>query len=112
MQRYKFKALIALDPPAGGSHAPLPVGRSRPMAVRGRHRQTRNVKFFSAMVTNNGSRSPRWKERHVLLTVVIMGDDAPEYFGIGNSLAVWLGDDIGHGIVTRSLSPWPVQGRE
>ena len=110
MQRYKFKALVALDPPASGSRAPLPVGRSRRMAVRGRHRQTRNIKFFGAMVTNNGPRSPRWKERHVLLTIVITGDDAPEYFGIGNSLAVWLGGDIGHGIVTRGLSPWPAQG--
>jgi hypothetical protein len=110
VQLYKFKALVALDLPAGGSRDPLPVGRSRRMAVRGRHRQTRNMTFFSAMVTNNGPRSRRWKERHALLTVVITGDDAPEYFGIGNSLGVRLGGDIGHGIVTRSLSPWPAPG--
>jgi hypothetical protein len=110
VQRYKFKALVALDLPENGSRAPLPVGRSRRMAVRGRHRQTRSIKSFSAMVTNNGPRSPRWKERHALLTVVITGDDAPDYFGIGISLAVWLGGDIGHGIVTRSLSPSPTSG--
>lgn len=107
MKRYTFQALVALDPPAAGDRAALPAGQTRRMAVRGHHHQTRRIKFFSAMVTNNGQRSPRWKDHHVIVTIVITGDDAPEYFGIGNNLAVWLDGDIGHGIVTRRLFPWP-----
>jgi hypothetical protein len=33
----------------------------------------------------------------------LAGDDVASYFGIGGHFDLWLGDDIGQGIVTRRL---------
>jgi hypothetical protein len=37
------------------------------------------------------------------MTIVLMCDDPGEYFGIGDSFSVWLGSDLGRGVVTRRL---------
>jgi hypothetical protein len=39
----------------------------------------------------------------VLVTVRLAGDDVADYFRIGGRFRVWLGSDVGHGVVTRRL---------
>jgi len=41
--------------------------------------------------------------RQQLVTMRLAGDDVASYFGIGGHFDLWLGDDIGQGIVTRRL---------
>jgi hypothetical protein len=37
------------------------------------------------------------------MTIVLAGDEPCEYFEVGDSFTVWLGRDLGRGIVTRRL---------
>jgi hypothetical protein len=37
------------------------------------------------------------------MTVTLARADPSECFGIGDHFALWLGGDIGHGVVTRRL---------
>ncbi len=73
------------------------------MVVRGQHRQTHGSQFFSALVTNNGDGSEWLGDDHVIVTVVLTGDDPREYFGGGDEFALWLGKDIAAGVVIRRL---------
>ena len=37
------------------------------------------------------------------MTVTLSCPDPREYFEIGDHFALWLGGDVGHGVVTRRL---------
>lgn len=100
MKRYKFQALVTFDPPAAGAAGP--PGQTRRMVVRGEHHETHGSHLFSALVTP-GEDSPRSDDDHVIMTVSLAAADPNDYFEIGDHFALWLGSDIGHGVVTRRL---------
>ncbi len=103
MKRYKFQALVTLGQPAKDESAPVPAGQTRRMVLRAQHHQTHASQFFTALVTGNGE-NPSWLgDDHVIMTVALAGDDTSEYFDIGDHFALWLGSDIGSGVVTRRL---------
>lgn len=103
MQRYKFQALVTLGPAGKDSAATMPPGQMRRMVVRGEHHQTHGSHIFSALVTNNGDASAWLGEDHVIVTVVLIGDEPRECFAVGDPFALWRGGEIGHGVVTRRL---------
>ena len=37
------------------------------------------------------------------MTLRLAGDDVADYLGIGGRFDLWLGGDVGHGVVTRCL---------
>ena len=41
--------------------------------------------------------------RQQLVTVRLAGDDVADYFDVGGHFDVWMGDDVGRGVVTRRL---------
>ena len=100
MKRYKFQALVTLDAP--GTGVAVRPGQTRRIVVRGEHHDTHDSQVFSALVTP-GEDLPRLDDHHVLMTVSLAAQDPSEYFEIGDHFALWLGGDIGHGVVTRRL---------
>jgi hypothetical protein len=104
MRRYKYRALIKLDPPAGeGRKTSMPAAGSR-LTVRAHHHQTRGCKFFSALVAASDPLPP--VETSVEMTLTVVGNDVPDYLEAGDTVALWRGHDIGHGIITRRLALW------
>ena len=104
VKRYKFQALVTLD----GKKDPELAARLSPsphrMVVRGRDEETHRSQFFAALVScdDDGPFRPGGQQR--LVTMRFTGDDdAAGYFGIGEHFDLWLGDDIGRGVVTRRL---------
>lgn len=102
MKRYKFQALVTLDPSENGATATVPAGQMRRMVVQGLHHDTGGSRFFSALMTKNGG-DPAWPDGHMVVTIVLVGDEPREYFEAGDSFGLWLGSDLGHGVVTRRL---------
>jgi hypothetical protein len=103
MKRYKFQALITLDPPPDGGPATMPPGQMRRLVVRGQRHQAHG-RMFSALVTNNGEDAQWLGDGHVIVTIVLVGDDDPgECLGIGDHVSLWLRGDVGHGVITRRL---------
>jgi hypothetical protein len=39
----------------------------------------------------------------LLATLRLAGDDVADYFHIGGRFDVWLGSEVGHGVVTRRM---------
>jgi hypothetical protein len=101
MKRYKFQALVTLDPPA--ARVAVQPGQTRRMVVRGQHHDTHGSQMFSALVTQAGDDSPRRDDDHVIMTIALTCPAPAEYFEVGDHFALWLGGDIGHGVVTRRL---------
>jgi hypothetical protein len=99
MKRYKFQALVTLDPSAAGA-APVRPGQMRRMVVRGQHHETHDSQVFSALVTDVGEVSPRWDDDHVSMTIAVACAHPHDYFDVGDHFALWLGGDIGQGVVT------------
>ena len=102
MKRYKFQALVALGAPRGGGPPTVRDGLTHRLVLRGQRHETGSSKFFSALATRNGD-SPWTDDDHLIMTIVLVSDEPREYFEVGDSFAVWLGQDLGRGIVTRRL---------
>ncbi|HUK70484.1 MAG TPA: hypothetical protein VLW50_17290 [Streptosporangiaceae bacterium] len=103
MKRYKFQALLTSNPSGNDGRPLMAPGQMRRMVIRGEHHETHSRRFFSALVAHNGD-SPHWlADRRAIVTIALVGDDPRDYFDIGDQFALWLGSDIGRGIVSRRL---------
>jgi hypothetical protein len=103
VKRYKFQALVTL---AGQDDSGL-CARLGPaphrMVVRGRDEETRRSQFFSALISCDDDGPFRPGGHQQLVTMRLAGDDVASYFCVGGHFDLWLGDDIGRGVVTRRL---------
>jgi hypothetical protein len=110
MKRYKYQALVHLLPGAGaaGAERPaLPAGTSR-MVIKAEHRETHASKLFSSLVTpedlfSAGGGSAAAQAPAIIVTFVVLGDDASDYLAAGERFALWDGHDLGSGVVTRRV---------
>jgi hypothetical protein len=39
----------------------------------------------------------------MLVTLQLAGDDVPDYLAVGSHFDLWLGSDVGEGIITRRM---------
>ena len=100
VKRYKFQALVMLN---GKEPDARPGPDPRRMVLRGRNDESRRSKLFSALISCDDDGPFRPGGRQQLVTVRLAGDDVAGYFGVGGHFDVWMGDDVGHGVVTRRL---------
>jgi hypothetical protein len=105
MKRYKYRAVVKLGAPAGGKRAgsPLPETGGR-VAVRAHHHDTHRSKIFSALVTTTYDEPLQATDHCIELTMTVLGDDACDYLEAGDIFALWRGQDIGQGVISRRLS--------
>jgi hypothetical protein len=108
---YKFQAFVTVNagedadasgPPPTAS-ATLPPGTTKRITLRGEHHDTHGSHFFTALVANSGDSSEWIGDSHAIVTVMLAGEDAADYFSAGDHFALWVGHDIADGIVTRRL---------
>jgi hypothetical protein len=107
MKPYKFQALVTLCPPGSGGHEAVRPGPTRRLVVRARHHETHRSKLFSALITTNDGSPLQPGNDDMIVTMLLLGDDAGNYLGPGDHFTLWLGSDIGHGIVSRRMFSWP-----
>jgi 3-aminobutyryl-CoA ammonia-lyase len=103
MQRYKFQALVTPDADDDGdARAKLSSGSHR-MVLRAQNSETRRSQVFSALVDGEGGGPFRAGSPQLMVTLRVIGDDVSDYLGIGSHFSLWLGHDVGRGVVTRRL---------
>jgi hypothetical protein len=103
VKRYKCQALVTLYPPEDGGLEAAPSRQMLRLLVRASHRDTQRSKFFSTMVTGSDGSALRPGAGHVLVSMLLVGDDAGDYLGPGDRFVLWRGTDVGHGVVSRRL---------
>ena len=100
VKRYKFQAMVTLDRKEPEARlGPDP----RRMVLRGRNDESRSSKLFSALISCDDDGPFRPGSRQRLVTLRLTGDDVADYFGVGSHFDMWLGDDVGQGVVTLRL---------
>ena len=75
----------------------------RRMVLRGQNDETGHSQIFSALVSCEDEAPFRPRRRQMLATLRLAGDDVADYFHSGGRFDLWLGSDVGHGVVTRRL---------
>jgi hypothetical protein len=104
VKRYRYLALVKLEPPGtGGNNEPaLPETGGR-VVVRAHHHDSHRSKIFSGLVTTTPGEPLRAADHSVQLTMTVLGDDACDYLEAGDTFALWRGHDIGKGVISRRL---------
>jgi hypothetical protein len=102
MKRYKFQALLTLYP-EGGEDPSCGLGPApRRMVLRATNGETHQTQVFSALV--NSDDGPLGPEGSRIVAIVrVNGDDVCDYLDIGGHFDLWLGDNVGQGVITRRL---------
>jgi hypothetical protein len=98
MRRFKYQALIIPKPPEGG-HAALPGPPCR-MVVRARHHESGHSRLFPALVSSSEETQPG---NEILASLVVAGDDAPDWLAPGDAFTLWREGPAGNGVITRRL---------
>ncbi len=103
MQRYKFQALVTpFADDDDDARSKLSSGSHR-MVLRAENSQTHRSQVFSALVDGEDEGPFRAGSPQVMVTLRVIGDDIADYLGIGSRFSLWLGHDVGRGVVTRRL---------
>lgn len=103
MKRYKYQALVTLYPGSDAAlHGKLDSAPHR-MVLRGRNAESGRRQVFNALVSCDDPEPFRPRSPQVLATVRLAGDDVADYLAVGEHFDLWLGHDVGEGVITRRL---------
>lgn len=109
MRQLRFRALITLDP--ADMHPGTPL--HRPTGAYQNHTRALLVRAFSLRPPADTRMFPAeicWDHDGPLcpgdraeVTVTVTGEDAPAFFDAGCRFALWSGEDVGRGVVSRRV---------
>ena len=102
LKPYKFQAVVTLLPPPGAAEPAVLPGPVCRLVVRATQPGSDASRLFSALVSP-GQDTVAADNRHVVLTVTVLGDGAAECLATGSDFTLWRGSDIGRGVVTRRV---------
>ena len=102
MKRYRFRALVSLDPP-GKDHPPrvYPCGTHSLMVRSCRLGDPALCRYFPATIYRADECPLRPGDRDVLVTIEVTDDAACDFLGPGQEVSLWNGTDVGRGVVSR-----------
>jgi hypothetical protein len=103
MKRYKFQALVTPSASEDDeAREKLSFGSHR-MVLRAENTETKRSQVFAALVDAADEGPFRPGKPEVVVTLRVIGDDVADYLNIGSHFSLWLGSDVGRGVVTRRL---------
>jgi hypothetical protein len=103
VKRYKFQALVTMVEDDDGGQRVMLDSAPRRMVLRGRNDETGHSQVFSALVSREDEALFRPHGHQMLVILRLAGDDVADYVHSGGHFDLWLGNDVGHGVVTRRL---------
>ena len=103
VKRYKFQALVTLHAAGDGQPCPELGPAPRRMVLLGWSGETGHSQLFTVLISceNDGPFGPSSPRAEVTLRVA--GDDVADYLDVGRQFGLWLGGEVGEGVVTRRL---------
>ena len=103
VKRYKFQALVTLHAASDGQPRPELGPAPRRMVLRGRSGDTGHSQLFSVLISCDNDRAFGQGSPRAEVTLRVAGDDVADYLGVGSQFGLWLGGQVGEGVVTRRL---------
>lgn len=102
MKRYKYQALVTLYPESDVPDRHLGASPRR-MVLRCRNSESGDSQMFTTLVSCDDNEPVAPGSPHTLATLRLSGDDVTDCLGTGSHFSLWLGHNIGEGIITRRL---------
>lgn len=103
MKRYKFQALVTMSEDVDGGPRVMLGSAPQRIVLLGRNAETGHSQIFCALVSCEDEAPFRPHGRQILVTLRLAGDDVTDYLESGVHFGLWLGGDVGHGVITRRL---------
>ena len=103
MKRYKFQALVTMDGRGDGGPGLMLDPAPHRMVLQGRNEETGHSQMFSALVSCEDEAPFRPHSHQLLVMLRLAGDEVADYLHGGGRFDLWLGHEVGHGIITRRL---------
>ena len=103
VKQYKFQALVTLYADSNGQPQARLGPAPRRMVLRGRNEESRHSQVYTVLVSCDDDMPFRPGSPRKLVTLRLAGDDVADYLDIGGHFDLWLGSNVGDGIVTRRL---------
>jgi hypothetical protein len=102
MKRFRYRALVTLDPPAlGEAGARYPSG-TRALMVHARRIGEPSVDRYMPATICPDDQLPLRPGDQVVATITVTDDDAPSFLAPGQPFTLW-GGSTGHGIISRRV---------
>jgi hypothetical protein len=103
MKQYKYQALLTVYP--GGDDNPCKTLGPAPrrIVLRGHDDEHNRNQLYTALVSCDGDGPFEPGSSQMLVTLQLAGDDVPDYLAVGSHFDLWLGSDVGEGIITRRM---------
>ena len=102
MKQFRFRALVTFDSAMRRCPARQYSSGTRALMVHTRRPDTGGDMFFPAMITRDDDQ-PLLPGTHAVVTITLTSDGAQAPLEAGQHFAVWNGDDMGHGIISRQV---------
>jgi hypothetical protein len=100
---YKYQALVKLhEGREGGQWARLGHEPHR-MVLRGQNHDSGQHQVFTVLVSCDDDRPFRPRSESRLVTLHLAGEDVTDYIAVGDHFSLWLGHNLGEGVVTRRM---------
>ncbi len=103
VKQYKFQALVRIYTDGDGRPLAALGAAPRRVVLRGRNEDSGRSQVYNALVSCDDDGPFRPGGHRLLVTLRLAGDDVTEYLRIGGHFGMWLGCDVGEGVVTRRL---------
>ncbi|HUA27908.1 MAG TPA: hypothetical protein VMC03_03410 [Streptosporangiaceae bacterium] len=102
MKRFRYRALVTLDPPGPcGLGWQYPSG-TRALMVRARRIGEPPVHRYMPATISPDDQLPLRPGDQVVATITVIDDEAPAFLGPGQPFTLW-GGSTGHGIISREV---------
>jgi hypothetical protein len=107
VRRFRFRALIMLDPAAPRPAALHPPAGQYPnhthgLMIQAHSPQTGLARYFPAELCWD-SEQPLHPGDRAVVTITVTDDEAGAFFGAGQRFTLWSGGDVGRGVVSRRV---------
>jgi hypothetical protein len=102
MKRYKYQALVTMYPDSGASGKNLGPSPRR-MVLRCRNTDSGDSQMFTTLISCDDNIPVAPGSPHTLATLRLTGDDVADCLASGSHFSLWLGHNVGEGIITRRL---------
>jgi len=99
---YKYQALVTLYPGSGVPDGQLDSSPRRAV-VRCRNGKSGHSRVFTALVSCNDNEPFRPGNPQVLAALQLAVDDVADCLNTGSRFSLWVGEDVGEGIITGRL---------
>ena len=103
VKRYKFQALVTLHAAGDGQPCPELGPAPRRMVLLGWSGETGHSQLFTVLISCENDVPFRPGSPRAEVTLRVAGDDVADYLDVGRQFGLWLGEEVGEGVVTRRL---------